>query len=222
MINADVLQPLCSTKHVENVSQLPETPCRVNCTSLLAWRGKGPAYRYVALAQRNCGGCNARTRARQTNQQEDGGNVWWNWARVCLLAKVEIGRRISRAAISFNRGQDILEDLMAFARGLMMVEPRFYFGLTESASDQGINSATRVLELEGRRSVEREKLMWRDKWEVETFKIERLKKETWRLFSLFAYLCRLLLQFSALLTLRTWRKNEQMIRIYRGNQVWII
>lgn len=57
------------------------------------------------------------------------------------------------------RGQDILEDLMVFARGLMMVEPRFYFGLTESASDQGINSATRLLELEGRRSVETEKLM---------------------------------------------------------------
>lgn len=177
-------------KHVENASQLSETPCRINCTSLLAWRGKRPAYRYVALAQRNCGGCNARTRVRQTNQQEDGGNVWWNWARVCLLAKVEIGRRISRAAISFNRGQDILEDLMVFARGLMMVEPRFYFGLTESASDQGINSATRVLELEGRRSVEREKLMWRAryKWEVETLKIKRLKKQTWRLFLLFAYL----------------------------------
>lgn len=72
----------------------------------------------------------------------------------------------------------------------MMVEPRFYFGLTESASDQGINSATRVLELEGRRSVEREKLMWRAryKWEVETLKIKRFKKQKWRLFLLFAYL----------------------------------
>lgn len=117
------------------------------------------------------------------------------------------------------RGQDILEDLMVFARGLMMVEPRFYFGLTESASDQGINSATRLLELEGRRSVETEKLMWRArcKWEVETLKIKRLRKQTWRLFLLFV-----LLEFCGLLTLRTWRKNEERIRIYRGNQVWII